>query len=254
MTSVDNTIKKPPYGSIAPIYDALMSHVNYHFWAHYINSIFNNEADNPEIILECACGSGILASHLAEYGYKIYGFDKSEEMIAVANARDKNENLDFIPASFSDFPIEREYDGAICLYDSINYILTGDEVIQFLERIKQTLKPGGVFIFDICTRYNSSVHFIKYVDEGVIDGWKYYRFSDYSPVTHIHVNKFKLYRLDNPKVMFTEDHTQFIYSMRQIRDFIKRSGFKLAAEYDDMTFNKAEYQSFRIHYVVRKPL
>ena len=254
MTSADNTIKSSPYCSIAPIYDALMSHVNYHFWAHYISSVLNNEVDNPEYILECACGTGILASHLAEYGHQIYGFDKSPEMIAIANARYNDDRLFFIQAAFSDFPIEREYDAAICLYDSINYLMTGDEVIDFLERVKQALKPGGIFIFDICTRYNSNVHFRKYIDEGVIDGYKYFRFSDYSPISHIHINKFKLYKMDNPKEMYTENHTQFIYTMKQIRNFIKKSGFRLIAEYDDMTFNKAANRSFRIHYVVRKPL
>ena len=253
MTSADKTVKTSQYSSIAPIYDELMQHVNYHYWAHYISAILDNEAENPEYILELACGTGILAENLANYGYTIHGFDKSAEMISYANEKRGGDSLKFQVGEFADFTVEREYDAAVCLYDSINYILNDDEVIDFLVKVNDALVPGGIFIFDICTRYNSSVHFRKYSDEGKINGYKYYRYSDYSPLTHLHINNFKVYKIDDPRELYEENHTQFIYTIQQMRGFIRKSGFKLVAEYDDMTFNRGYNRSFRVHFVLRKP-
>src|SRR6266542_4141343 len=39
------------------------------------------------LIVEAGCGSGILAAHLADAGYEVFGFDQSAVMIRLARAR-----------------------------------------------------------------------------------------------------------------------------------------------------------------------
>lgn len=242
-----------PYEAITPIYDKLMSHVEYHRWADFIACLIKRETDNPKHILELACGTGTLANHLIRLGFRVSGFDRSEAMVTEAKRKYKSNNLRFETGDFLDFPLERQYDAAICLYDSVNYLIKLEDLIRFLERIREALKPGGVFIFDICTRYNSRTNFRQYSDEGSINGFHYSRFSDYNLRTHTHINDFQLYRNEDPSVHYKERHVQRIYSTGQIRNSVKKAGLITEAEYDDISFRRAGYRSLRVHFLTRKP-
>jgi len=256
MTSADNknhdfTASAAPYQALAPIYDQLMEHVNYARWADFIAQLLKNYTAGKRII-ELACGTGIMAEKLAEYGYTVDGFDRSAEMIEIAKNRRNHPQLNFQTASFLDFPIKGRYDGAVCLYDSINYLMNLSEVISFIQRVKQALKHEGAFIFDICTRYNSFINFQAFVDEGVIEGFYYHRYSNYDPGTHIHINNFMIYPAGNPQAIVKEHHQQFIYSVRQIQSAIKKSGMKLEAKFDNITPAPPRLKSLRIHFLSRK--
>ena len=255
MTSDDNT-RRPaltaPYQAIAYIYDKLMEHVEYDRWSDFIASVLRREAKWPPNVLELACGSGITAHNLAHRGLKINAFDKSSAMIDVAREKRGHPYIDFAVASFDDFPQEEKYDAVLCLYDSINYIMTIDAAVEFMKRVKNVLNPGGIFLFDICTRFNSYSNFRGFVDEGEITGFYYFRFSNYDPKTHIHVNDFLLYPSGNPQRQIREHHEQYIFSVRQIQSVIKKAGLRLDKKFDDINLSPAKIRSLRIHFLARK--
>ncbi len=256
MTSDENRVEsvreEPPYSAVAPIYDRLMSHVEYAKWADFIQELLRISVDWPPKVLELACGTGIMAELLAQRGLGITGYDKSPEMIAQARKRNLPPGNRFFQGEFFDFPTEEKYDAAICLYDSVNYIMKIEEVVDFFSRIAETLRPQGVFIFDVCTRLNSRQYFRKYIDTGVIDGFKYHRYSDYNPVTHIHINEFTLHHISNPDTVYREYHSQYIYSIKQIQSAVRKSGLELLGRYDDITFRAPHPRSLRIHFLTRK--
>jgi len=258
MTNLDDTFSPgkskdlaPPYQAIARIYDKMMLHVEYDHWAAFLTALFDREINPPRRIIELGCGSGVMAEKLSRCGYQITGYDRSQAMIAVARGKIKDDNLRFETATFADFPTEEKFDAAICLYDSINYILDYGELIKFLARVKEVITPGGIFIFDICTRWNSFINFRGFFDDGEIDGWYYQRRSDYSSKTHIHTNDFVVYPRFEPSRQQREHHEQFIYSAGQIQSAIKKAGWKLEAKFDDITLRSAKLHSLRVHFLAR---
>ena len=257
MNSDETFTEKPhiaqPYDALAPIYDELMLHVEYDLWADYIHRIFQTFGGEIREVLELACGTGTFAAQLQKHGYLIQGYDRSPAMIEVARKRRENEKIRFAVGSFLDFPLKSRFDAALCLYDSINYLLKLEDVVEFLRRVKEALKPGGLFVFDICTRYNSRKYFRHYQDTGVIKGYRYYRYSDYNPRTHYHSNEFQLFEVSNPTLRFGESHRQRIYSLGEIRNAVQQAGMILLEELSDMTFRKVNSRSLRVHIITKAP-
>lgn len=251
-TTTSHIILKP-YEGLAAIYDRLMSHVEYDKWAEFILSLLCRGGNFPSEALELACGTGNMANHLAASGIQVTGYDRSPQMIEQAKDKYRSPNLRFQAAAFDDFPLEKQYDAVICLYDSINYILEFDALVSFIERVKRVLHSGGIFIFDICTRYNSYTNFRGYTDEGYIDGCYYHRTSDYNPKNHLHANDFIICPANDSNKRFAERHEQNIYSVRQIRSAIKRAGMILESKFDDICLRSARRRSLRIHFLTRKP-
>jgi len=240
-----------PYEALAVIYDQLMEHVNYARWADYIVFLLKEYCSGKHII-ELACGTGAMAEKLTHAGFRVDGYDRSPQMIDAAKKREQYTGLSFRTGAFEDFPLDKQYDAAICLYDSINYLMQLNEVTAFIARVNEVLKPEGVFIFDICTRFNSYFNFRGFVDEGVLGGYRFHRYSDYNPATHIHINNFIVSPADNPQIVLKEQHRQFIYSVRQIQNAIAKTGMKLEAKFDNTSFNPPRLKSLRIHFVARK--
>lgn len=241
-----------PYEAIAPIYDRIMAHVEYDKWAAFIAGILREEADWPPRVLELACGTGMMAEKLAGFGLQVTGYDRSPAMIEQAQKRKTGDRLIFRTGDFASFPQDEKFDAAICLYDSINYLMEYSDVVEFMSRTGSVLNPRGVFIFDICTRYNSYTNFRGFVDEGEIGSHYYFRHSNYNPKTHIHTNDFLLYDRSDTTVQYREHHEQFIYSVKQMQSAIKAAGLKLEMKFDDIYPVPARMRSLRIHFLCRK--
>lgn len=241
-----------PYQALARIYDGLMSHIDYQRWSEFIVQLLMQEPDWPQDLLELACGTGTVAGYLTNYGLQVTGMDRSRAMIEQARMKNTGDNPDFVVAGFEDFPLVKQYKAVICLYDSVNYLLKFDELVSFLVRVKQVLLPGGVFIFDICTRYNSRMNFVDYEDSGTIGAYHFHRFSNYNSFTHKHTNDFEISNADSRRLLFREYHVQHIYSKGQVISAIKKAGLKPEDDFDDMNHRKAHPQSLRVHFLCRR--
>ncbi len=95
-TDNGNRVKVDPYYALARIYDQVMDHVDYAKWVQFILEIFEEHGLYPPAsnkktpILECACGTGTVALHLALRGYEVSAFDSSAAMVEVARSKVKS--------------------------------------------------------------------------------------------------------------------------------------------------------------------
>jgi len=242
-----------PYEGLARIYDYLMRHINYQEWADYIEGIFSILGVRPEDILELACGTGTLALELARRGYNVSGTDASEAMIMIARQKacEIGIQVRFERMDMRYINTSKQFSAVLCLYDSINYLRTEEELRKTLEGVSSILHPGGLFIFDICTEANSLRHFRDIREAGKGDGFLYQRHSFYDPASKIHTNEFQV-RFDGEPVIFTEFHQQRIYSLVELIDEINSSPLNLIELYDGFTFQKGTEDSDRVHFVLRK--
>ncbi len=100
-------------------------------------------------ILELGCGTGIFLKYFFDRGYDVAGIDLSEKMLAVARRRIPDADL-FIQ-DMTKFSLAKRYDVILCLFDSINHVLTYDNWEELFFRVQSNLNKEGVFIFDINT-------------------------------------------------------------------------------------------------------
>ncbi|MCH8980062.1 MAG: hypothetical protein IH945_12595, partial [Armatimonadetes bacterium] len=121
------------------------------------------------------------------------------------------------------------HDCAVCLYDSVNYLMSIEQVSEMFDNVHGILHRGGLFIFDVCTETNSIRHFRDMRERERGDGFSYTRHSYYKE--GVQFNEFKL-TFDEPKREIQELHQQRIYPLREIDEVIAASSFNLEAAYD----------------------
>jgi SAM-dependent methyltransferase len=105
-------------------------------------------------VLDLACGTGILATELAEYGYIVHGIDISPDMIRVAKSKSTHLlNASFEVADMTEFKTHIKFDLITCTFDSINYLARIEELQKMLKCVVYNLSHSGLFIFDSNTRH-----------------------------------------------------------------------------------------------------
>ncbi len=102
-------------------------------------------------VLEPACGSGRLVLELARRGWQVDGFDASAPMLDYARDRLAAAGLHarLWPDRLQDFTAPGGYDLAHCLVSTFKYLLTEADARACLQRVADTLRPGGIFVLGL---------------------------------------------------------------------------------------------------------
>jgi SAM-dependent methyltransferase len=98
-------------------------------------------------ILDLCCGTGQLAQVLAQRGYQVTGIDGSEEMIRYA--RINASAVELIVEDARSFHLPEIYHAVVSVYDSLNHIMSMEELSLVFQNVQLCLLPGGLFLFDL---------------------------------------------------------------------------------------------------------
>lgn len=101
----------------------------------------------PGRLLDLCCGTGHLAAELSRRGYRVTGLDGSPALLALAKKRAPR--ADFRRADARRFKLPAEFDAAVSMFDSLNHMLTPDDLARAFRNARAALKPGGRFLFDL---------------------------------------------------------------------------------------------------------
>ncbi|MFD1177982.1 class I SAM-dependent DNA methyltransferase [Paenibacillus puldeungensis] len=126
-------------------YDVIYSFKNYQQEANMIHEYLIKQENEPKLILDVACGTGQHAYYLKQH-YSIDGIDLNPEFVSIAKA--KNPEGQFYTADMSSFKLEKTYDVVMCLFSSIGYVKTLDNVVRTLEQFKEHLNEAGVILVE----------------------------------------------------------------------------------------------------------
>ncbi|MBF9132212.1 class I SAM-dependent methyltransferase [Plantactinospora sp. S1510] len=139
------------YHGLADVYDRWTANNDYAGWARF--TLERLPTEGPARVLDICCGTGRLARLFATHGHDVVGLDGSEAMLAVARAEVPTVRFDraVLPAATLGEPAA--FDVAVCSFDSLNYLAGADELTRAFVRVGETLRPGGLFVFDLNTRH-----------------------------------------------------------------------------------------------------
>jgi ubiquinone/menaquinone biosynthesis C-methylase UbiE len=139
-------------GRHAQLYDLFYADKRYPEEAAFVRRCLEQFAVSPaQEILELACGTGSHAFELEKFGYDITATDNSPDMLRVAAERAKKtgSKVSFAQADMRALPFpDATYDAAICLFDSIGYLRTNENLARAFGEIRRCLRSSGVFIFE----------------------------------------------------------------------------------------------------------
>lgn len=246
------------YTSLALIYDEVMKDVDYEDWADFIDEIIQDLNPEAETILELACGTGKVAMYLDELEcYDITATDKSEQMLEEARriAEFRGLNIKWEQVDFMNMRLESTFDVILTLFDSVNYLLTEEDVLKMLSNVEKVMHEGSLFIFDFTTQKHSQLVASSLNDEGITpDNYRYSRNSYYIPGEKIHINEFEIEKMDKDMETvierFREKHRQRIYELGEMKSIISKSNLEIVAAYQDFDLVEATGKSERITMVL----
>lgn len=98
-------------------------------------------------ILDLCCGTGQFAGTLTGLGYRVTGVDGASEMLHYA--RLNAPAAKFIQADARDFRLPGKFAAVVSVFDSLNHVLTIEELDDVFARVHAVLQPGGYFFFDL---------------------------------------------------------------------------------------------------------
>jgi SAM-dependent methyltransferase len=241
------------YDALAPIYDRIMSHVNYDEWAQLIERIIRKyiRVSNPSVF-ELGGGTGALSSLLINRGFRYRGSDRSFSMCTIARHR----NAPFVCADARAIPIKKQFDLIFFLYDGINYLQTLEDYALLFSETARCLSPGSYFLFDITTEANSLSHFRNYLEHEDWGDFAYVRHSYYSKEKTEQRNDFTIYRqVTNDSPLYekkTERHSQKVFSADAIARAVPASFFTVEGMWDSFSFRRCNSFSERIHFLLKR--
>ncbi len=98
-------------------------------------------------ILDICCGTGQLAGELMRRGYEVTGIDGSDQMLKYA--RENAPTTPFIPADVRSFMLMARFNIAFSTFDSMNHLMTLDDLELVFNNAYRQLETSGVFVFDM---------------------------------------------------------------------------------------------------------
>jgi len=225
------------YSELAAFYDRLQIADYEEIGAYYRNFL-------PErgILLDLACGTGILARYFAGYGYDVIAADISPEMLSEA-MKTPCDNVQYLCQDMTRLDLYGTIDACICTLDGFNHLPGKDAVKAALARISLFMNKGGMLAFDVNTLYKHN--------ELLSGNTFVYDLDDVYCVWHNSVCEDN--RIDMTLTMFsregnvwrksTEELSEIAYSLEEVTQWLTDAGFGDVKVYDWLTFNPAHKES-----------
>ena len=114
------------FSKTAQYYDRVYSFKDYQAEAQRLLTIMGeNLRSEGQRLLDVACGTGRHIEYLKEH-FDVEGLDIAEDLLEIARRR--NPDVPFHCADMMDFDLGREFDAVTCLFSSIGYVKTLDNL------------------------------------------------------------------------------------------------------------------------------
>ncbi len=186
-------------------------------------------------ILDLCCGTGQLARVLAERGYRVTGLDGSSEMLRYA--RQNAPGVEFVLDDARTFATKQRYGAVVSVFDSLNHILSLDELTDAFRCVRRALTGSGVFLFDV----NMATGFVANWKGtfGIIeDDHVCVIGNSYDPAARLAGFEATLFRLDAGEWRRTDFAlSQKAYYEAELTDALKAAGFTNVSAF---SFSRAE--------------
>lgn len=256
------------YGALARVYDKLNAEIDYAAWADFIEACFLRYLPKkPDLVLDLACGTGSMTLQLADRGYDMIGVDGSAEMLSEAYSRaDGKRDVLWLLQDMRSFELYGTVGAVTCCLDSLNYLLTPEDLQKTFCNVHTYLDPNGLFLFDMNTPYKFSTVYGSnaYVleDELVWDagsdteeraavfcGWQN-RFDPKTALCEFDLSIFE--ELADGRYRREDEHqTERCYQMHEITDALKKAGLELLGVWSDFAFSLPSQNTERWYFCAR---
>ena len=209
-------------------------------------------------LLDVCCGTGQLAQHFLEQGYRVTGIDLSPSMLQYACQNNASSveagQARFLQADAADFTLDEQFGLAVSTFDALNHLPDGEALRGCFASVFPLLLPDGLFIFDLNTRAGltcwNGINVREMPDHLIIDRGIYDEESDraWVKITGFIRTEGGLYE------RFEETAYNTAYDLDWVRDELYRAGWHSVyfARVDDLGMPVPEPEALNRAFVIAR--
>jgi SAM-dependent methyltransferase len=242
----------PRYTKYACMYDELGQQQFAIYLLALVESVVQRHHLQVRTVVDVPCGTGAASIALARKGYRVVGVDGSEEMLRIAmeKARGAGVEVDFRRQDMTQLRLDIGADLVLNLYDSVNYLLSVDEMEDAFGRVAATLNPGGLFIFDVNTVHCLETEWGNQVAEEVGRASSLIHLYSYDPDSRVGTLEIVGLRLGPDGIeRFREVHQERGYTYAEVSGTLERAGLEVLEAYSFPDLSAPDDNASRLIFV-----
>ena len=261
---MDDARETNGYGALAWVYDRLNAEIDYEKWADFVEACFSRYGkEKPRLVLDLACGTGRMTTVLSSRGYDMIGVDGSEDMLSEAFLRSEGMGILYLCQDMRELELYGTVGGVTCCLDSLNYLLSREDLVRTVRNVRLYLEPGGLFLFDVNTPYKfrkvygSEAYILEEelpAEEGeapvpIYCGWQ----NHYDEKTRLCDFWLSIFlRWDEAGYRRYDEHQiERCYDYGEIKSALEENGFALVGAFGGFDFSEPTEKTERWYFVAR---
>jgi len=249
------------FNHYAQYYDLLYSTKNYEAEVNYVDSLIKKYCPQAITILDLGCGTGSHDFYLAKKGYNVIGVDLSQNMVTLAQEKQRKEcieGISFLQGDITSLKLDKEFDTVVSLFHVMNYLTENSIMKAGFATAAKHVKKGGIFIFDcwygpaVLSEYPKSG--VKRFENGKC---KVTRIAE--PLLHPNRNVVDVNyeiiveeKASSKLVTILETHSVRYFFMPEIQILLKELNMEIVSAEEWITANTPGENTFGVCFIARK--
>ena len=243
------------YEDFAGVYDIFQDNIDYQDWAAFLKEKLCGYGIRDGLVLDLGCGTGTMTELLSGYGYDMIGVDSSDEMLmqAYEKREQSGSSILYLRQDMTEFELYGTVRAIVSVCDSLNYLLTEEELLQTFRLVNNYLDPAGIFIFDMNTAYKYRQIGSSVIAENRDEGsfiWE----NDFDEEEGINEYDLTLFlpREDGLYEKSEEYHCQRAYGPETIKSLLEEAGLTVLGVFDGYSDAPPFDESERLVFIARE--
>ncbi len=240
----------------AKVYDKFTDASDAHARYIYIKKLLCRFGVQEGIVLDLACGTGGVSAGLLRDGYDVISVDNAPEMLC--EARDRLAPFGgralVLQQDMRELDLFGTVKATVCCMDSVNHLLSADDVFSVFSKVSLFTEPGGVFIFDVNSIYkHASVlanNTFVFEDEKDFLVWQN-EYDERTNTVQMLIDVFSSEQNDT-YIRFSDEIAERAYPTEELESMLLRAGFSQVFIYGDRTFSPPKAHEERIYFAAIK--
>jgi len=149
---VDEVLEPTSVYTHPELYDIAFGYRDIPREVDFIEAAFARYCARPmKSALDLACGTAPHGIELARRGKVVTAIDRSPAMLdyAAEKAEIAGVEIDLVQADICDFELDRTYDCAVCMLNSLAYLTDNRQFIAHFACVARALAPDGIYVVEL---------------------------------------------------------------------------------------------------------